>query len=238
MNIYEDYEAIVASVANEYGRRYRQFGAERDDFVNECYLWLFEHPEKLAEFLEHEHADRLIARTLRNHCYDYGETLKAQHLGYSRDDLAYYSRNMCRELLPSLWDQEAWLEPPVAEETAGRGGGDPATGGNWIATLADLSRAYDQLREEDRDLLAAFHRDSYTNKLMAEMHDVTEQTMSYRHDRAIKRLVDILGGPRPRPQHGEELGPDYVCNHSWAPGRRAVSNASARAYQQNIYEES
>lgn len=231
MDFYDDYEAIVAQVANEYGRRYRNH-ADREDFVQECWLWLAEHPAKLAEFLEHDHADKLIARTLRNHCYDAGEQLKAQHLGYSRDDLTYYGKGMLRELLPILWDDEAWTEPPVADGP--RGGGDPATGGNWLATLADVSRAFDELSEEDRNLLIGFHRDGIRNKDMAELSGVTEQVMSYRHDAAVGRLQRLLGGPRPQPQH------DADCEHEyrWGVGRRAMSNAEARATQQNYYEES
>lgn len=232
MDFYDDYQAIVAQVANEYGRRYRQYGVDREDFTSECWVWIMDHPRKLEEYLEADQPDKLIARSLRNHCYDAGESVKAQHLGYSRDDLTYYSRTMLRELLPFLWDEDAWIHPERAEDGR-RGAGDPATGGNWIATLADVSRAFDQLDEEDRNLLIGFHRDDLRNKDMAELSAVGESLMSYRHDSAVRRLQRLLGGSRPHPEH------DEGCEHEyrWGMGRQAVSNAAARAQQQDYWSE-
>lgn len=229
---------IIESVSHDASRRYRQFGADHEDFQQECLLWCYDHPKKLIEWFdpdltEPRAGERLLARSLRNNAIDVGEELKAQHLGYSRDDLSFYSRAMVRELLPSMFDEEAWLHP---EQNDGEkvSGGDPATGNNWVATLADLSRAFDQLDSSDRDLLRRFHQDGDSNNDVAADCGVPKQTMSDWHDRAVRRLVDILGGAKPRAEH------DADCEHPYRGGwvgRRSASNAQARAVQQSYWDE-
>ena len=228
----DDFSPIVESVASDMGRRYFRYGMERDDMSQVAYVWIFDHPDKVLDWLhgmEPKDFERILAKTLRNECHDAGESAKADHLGYSREDLVYYSKATLRDLLPAVFDEEAWLHPEQGDGER-RAPSDPATGGNWLATLADVARAFKQLSAEDKDLLIAFHKDEIPNKILAQRYSVTEQTMSYRHDRVLHRLVKILGGPKPRPQHDEE------CNH-WAGGRRAMSNAAARAAQSSYYEE-
>ncbi|MCW2843335.1 MAG: Sigma-70 family polymerase sigma factor [Nocardioides sp.] len=227
---YDSITPVVESVASDMSRRYGQYGADRADISQECWLWIFLHPEKVVEFLDNgDYGVKQLAKTLRNEAQDYGESVKAQHLGYSLDDLYHYRKDEVRMLLDAVFDEEAWTEPPVSEEGP-TGRRDPATGGGWIATLTDVSQAFDRLQEKDRDLLIAFHREGWTNKMLADSAGVTEQTMSYRHDSAVRRLVDKLGGPRPRPQHDED------CSHVWR-NRHALSNTTARAIQQQNYEE-
>lgn len=228
---YEEIAPVVEAVASDMARRYYKYGAEREDMAQQCWMWLLDHPTKTLDYLADEtYGIKKLARAMRNECHDYGEETKAQHLGYSREDLYYYHKGEVRALLDALFDEEAWTDPPLPEDTGRSGRRDPATGGGWVATLADVSRGFDALGDADKALLHAFHRDGYTNKMLAEMWEITEQTMSYRHDMAVKRLVDILGGPKPQPQHDED------CSHQWR-GRRALSNAQARAYQQTAYDE-
>jgi len=228
---------IVESVASDISRRYRNYGAEQADLSQQGWLWIYAHPRKMLEWFDSDNYSEkdsayILARVLRNECSRYGEAIKAQHLGYSLDDLSYYSRTMVRELLPMMFDDEAWHHPEQGDGER-RSGGDPATGGNWVATLADVSRAYDKLDPSDRDLLARFHRDGVSNNAMAESCGVSKQTMSDWHDKAVRRLVDQLGGVKARAEHGED------CDHEWNTwmGRRAQSNAAARAQQQGYYDE-
>jgi DNA-directed RNA polymerase specialized sigma24 family protein len=229
-------QPVVDSVSSDAVRKYRRFGMEHDDASQECLLWILDHPAKVIAWFDEDNysprqAENLLARSLRNQCIDYGEDLKAQSVGYNREDLAYYSKQYLRELLPLMFDREAWIYPEKNSGERISTGGDPAHGGNWITTLADVSRAYAKLDGSDRDLLARFHRDGDTNDEIARQCGVSKQTMSDWHDRAVGRLLKLLGGHKPASPHDEE------CDH-WVTGsRHAVSNAAARAYQQSIYEE-
>jgi hypothetical protein len=51
-----------------------------------------------------------------------------------------------------------------------------------------------------------------------------ESAIESRFDRAVKRILHLLGGERP-----ERCSPDCECKGAPAGGRRVESNASARA---------
>jgi len=236
-DIYEDVLPIIQGVCVETAKRYGTYGLDRSDAENECWLWIGEHPKKVAEWIEAEpdRWTRLLARTLRNEMTDYGEKCKAEVLGYHVDDLVYYSKKQLGPLLEAVLNESAWIHPEVSgDEPSRRGAGDPSTGGNWVATLADVAQAFERLEGEDKDILKMFHEPPvWMNKDAAKYLGITEQVMSYRHDRALGRLLRELGGPRPHPGH------DADCEHPFrGMGRRTVvSNASARAMQSGYYDE-
>lgn len=89
---------------------------------------------------------------------------------------------------------------------------------------------YPKLSVEDRKILEALHQEGIPSKMLAEMEGITEQTMSYRHDRAIGRLLRLLGGSKPQPAH------DGECNH-WVGTRTVMSNSQAMAVQSSYYDE-
>lgn len=236
-DIYELVKGLAVGVARQHIGRYRVYGLDQLDLENQCYLWCFDHPHKLTEWIESEpeHWGRMLARSLHNEIRRYGEEVKADALGYHYDDLVWYSKKQLGPLLEAMLNESAWIHPEVSgDENPRRGNSDPATGGNWIATLADVSQAFDRLDLEDRNILKMFHEPPvWLNKDAAKYLGLTEQLMSYRHDRALGRLLKELGGPRPRAQH------DETCEHPFrGMGRRGVvSNAAARATQSGYYDE-
>lgn len=231
---YLDWEPLVLSIANEFGRKFGRYGVEREDLAQEMRLWVFRHPETIARWEESEDgAEKPLARTLRNEALDLCQQWKADYLGYSKSDLTYYSRKELQKvLLPAVFDPEAWTEPPVSEGS-GRSQRAPAEGGNWIAMLADVSRAFSSIPQRDQDLLRMFHQDQMTNVLVADMLGITQQAASKKHHQALGRLVRQLGGERPRNTHEE---PTCECE-DFVGTRQVMSNAAARAAQDNYYEE-
>jgi hypothetical protein len=228
----DELEPMIQSIAGEFGRKHRQHGAEPEDFAQQMRVWVLENEEKVTEWLNpdlfsEKDSTRLIAASLRNESKDYAVDVKSQALGYERADLVWYSKNEVRALLPSVFNQDAWHEPPRSE---GRSTKAPSEGGNWLATLADVAQGLEKLDLYDRSILTAFHKDHWTNKEMAEREGVSEQVMSYHHDRAIHRLVKALGDTAPRPMRTQE-GRD-----PWR-GRKAVSSAHARAIAGANYDD-
>lgn len=229
---WQDYEVIATPIASEFARRYRRFGAEVDDLLQEMRIWLATHPQKIADWTDEdpESVDKRVARSLRNEAKDYCEKIKAQSLGYHTDDLSWYSRNELKSILDVLFDQEAWTSPPVPED-GGRRVGDPATGGNYLAMLADVAQGFDKLPTDDRELLLKLHRDGSTTVDIAKGAGVSQQSVSASRHRALKRLLDILGGDRPGHDRSRCECSEYVGT------RRAMSNAAARAAIENQYQE-
>lgn len=230
-----EYDHLAASIAFEYARKFRRYGVDTQDVLQELRIWTFRHPNKISEWAESEGgAEKPLARTLRHEALAYCQQQKAEVLGYRVSDLHYYSRKELQKvLLPSMFDRESWVEPPVSDDN-GRRAGDPATGGNWVAILADVARAFIQLSESDQSLLKMFHLDGMTNVLVADMLSVTPQAASKAHHKALGRLLDVLGGERPQSTHDDVDGCE--CE-DWVGTRRVVSNAAARAMTEGQYDE-
>ena len=92
-----------------------------------------------------------------------------------------------------------------------------------VESIADVESKFHWLSPEDQAILTALHRDDYNNKMLAELYDISEANMSYRHNRAVLRLQRLLGGSQQEARTG------------WS-GRRAVTNSAARAYTAARYE--
>ena len=229
-DLLNDLAPMVNQIASEFGRSNRVYGAETADFSQELYLWIVKNEDKVREWLDPEDpAHGLLAVSLKNVAKGYAVGVKAQALGYERDDLHWYNKGELKALLPLVFNDDAWHEPPQSE---GRSAKAPSEGGNWIATLADVSQAYSKLDLADQQLLRYFHKDDYSNQEMADDEGVTHQSMSERHDRALGRLLRILGGTVPTPMRearNEQRDP-------WV-GRRAVTNSTARSYQSGAYDD-
>lgn len=203
--------STIAGLATEYGRKGHWYGASREDFEQEMHAWLLEHEKKVGEMFatDTEQAARYAAKVLRNECKDHLAAVRSQATGDRKDEQWTYGRDELKTLLQLMFEG---VDPEDATPSV-------------TDSLIDVERAYGQLDGEDKDILSAFHAEGYSNKLLAEVHDISEANMSYRHNRAVRRLQRILGGPdQPR-------GRD-----PWK-GRSAITNSSARAYQANQYDE-
>jgi len=210
-------QEMVSIIASEYGAKGRRYGADSEDFRQEFAVWLLAHQKNVGQRMAADPSEGMnyVGKSLRNHGKDHLRALRAQ-TGRSGDDLYLYSRAEVKALLPIVFEPERWYESPRSEH------GIPED--EWVSCLTDVSTAYSRLPLEDRDLLAMFHREGWTNKMMAQSAGISDALMSYRHNRALTRLLKQLGGPK-----GGERDP-------WK-GRRAVSNAAARAFQQSVYNE-
>ena len=231
VDLFEEVEPMILAIAAEFGRRHHIHGADAADFAQELRLWLFENEAQVAEWLDPEvyepkHGLKMLAASLRNECSDYGIDIKAQATGYERGDIYFYNKGEVKSLLEAVFDPEKWHEPPQSE---GRSTKSAAEGGGWIATLADISRGVDALKTYDRNLLLGFHKDGWNNKMMAEAEGISESVMSFRHDRAVSRLVKVLGDLAPRPMRAQET------RDPWR-GRRAIPAPAMQAYERKVYD--
>ena len=128
-----------------------------------------------------------------------------------------------------MFEYDLWSSPPQQEGgERRRGGGDPAVGGNWVATLADVSRAFDTLPTEDQDLLRLRYDEQIPPVELAARHGVSRPTIDRRVDRALTQLQDALGGAKP---WSDEPEPEYTGAH------RTPSNAAMRAALERSYQE-
>lgn len=213
MKTFEDFHPYLASIINaistEYGRKGGWYGASRDDFSQEMIAWLLDHEHGVAaRFADNvEQATLYAAKCLRNECKDYLVGLKAQATGEAQSQYDY-GRDELKVLLQLMF------APADAECTTLA----------VIESVADVEKVFSQLGREDQAILTALHRDEYSNKMLAELYDISEANMSYRHNRAVLRLQKLLGGTQ------------VAARTGWT-GRRAISNSAARARTSNNYED-
>lgn len=196
-------EAVLSSVARQLRSKYHGY-VDLEDIQQELRLWIITHPQKVDEWRE-EHsdqtADRLLARSLRNHGEKFCRREKAAYCGYETDDEFFYSIQMVADLLELWFDPEYMI--PGSIELGQTSSGKPANeGGNLMAMVADVGRAYESMSQKDKDVLEWVYggqmpvRDA-VNFLAEVVWGITYRAADMRIRRVLGRLRQELGGPRP-----------------------------------------
>lgn len=226
-----EYGPVIAGIANEYGRKAHDWGAEADDFSQEFAAWMLDNEHKLSdkhdEIADDEEFGRYLARCLRGQASDYSLDIRAQAGGQDRATAYWYTKAEVEYLLDCVFDEDKWQEAPIVEGAPSRQS-NPAQGGNWVATLADVSQALAKLAVEDQWMLRKFHDPDIkeSNKAMASWFDITEAAMSSRHTRAVNRLLKQLGGRKPTGMRPNDRDDPWRGRHSIPTSRaRATTDA-------------
>ena len=73
----------------------------------------------------------------------------------------------------------------------------PAEGGNLLAILIDIKKAYLKLEQEDKTILQMRYHDSFTLQQIAQYLECATSTADRRCISALRRLQDRLGGQTP-----------------------------------------
>ena len=190
------WDYIVVAVSAEYHKKYEM--VELEDIKQSLYQWFVEHPNKLNEWesIGEKDAKNLIYRSLRNDALDYCQKWKAKSLGYETSDVFFYEADIVEALLPAVLRGETGIshklnlvgpvKPPA-----------PAEGGNLMVMMIEIEKAYLKLSPEDMDILFYRHADSMDyNDIATEMDINSGDAVRMRHNRAIKKLINRIGGFR------------------------------------------
>lgn len=193
----EPWDYVVVAVAAEYHKKYHM--VELEDIKQSLYQWFVEHPRKLTEWeaIGSKDAKNLIYRSLRNQALDYCQKWKAKSLGYEMSDLFYYEPEMIENLLPAVL---LGHEAEMPKLNLGMPGKPPAPseGGNLMAMLVEVDAAYHKLNTEDRAVLFLKYAESMDYGAIAQQLNIgSEDAARMRHNRAIKKLINRIGGSKP-----------------------------------------
>lgn len=216
---YEDCAKIIEQVARAKGAGYKKHGPDADDMRQECWIWVLQNPHKIEQWRSEGLLGVMLGRTLRNECTDVGEAAKSQQGGVSKEDRMLDARDAAKNRLAEIFDADV-----IASVEAGAGKvTHPWRGGAWNPEI--LRTGFLGLAEsEDKLIIEAFYRDGWSNRRLAEHLGIPPQTMSYRHDRALRRLVRAAGGVQGIAISEDE---DDPAQFGWV-GRRAKSSKNAR----------
>jgi DNA-directed RNA polymerase specialized sigma24 family protein len=193
----ERWEYIAAHVADEYHKKYTM--VEREDIKQSLYEWFVSHPRKLTEWekLGNRSAQNLLYRSLRNQALDYCQLWKSKSIGYELSDLFYYEADVIEALLPAILRGDVEEAPKLNLGMPGRPSA-PSEGGNLMAMMAEIKVAYNTLNKEDKGILFLKYANSLDySSIATELQLPSDDAARMRHNRAIKKVINRLGGYRP-----------------------------------------
>lgn len=195
----EEYSGLVSYIANEYSKRYRMLDV--NDIKQEIWLWFLTHPNKVKYWKEtHSEKDRnkLINRSLRNAAQKYCTKEKAKTIGYEVSDLFYYEPAIIEEFLPYVLTDSYFIPVGINDINYKPDRSVVSEGNTWLAVRADISTAYEALDERHQNVLRLrFGSISTTLEDVGNELNISADAARKRVDRAMKALIDELGGPRP-----------------------------------------
>ena len=193
----QNWQYVVDAVSSEYSRKFPTI--EIEDIRQSLYQWFVEHPNKLDtwEAIGEKDAKNLIYRSLRNQALDYCNHWKAKSGGYETSDLFYYEADMVEALLPPVLRGEWGVTHKLNLGRPGRPSA-PNEGGNLMAMMIEVDYAFWKLPKDDRKILFLRYAESMDfGDIGKELEMGTEDAVRMRHKRAIRKLINKIGGFKP-----------------------------------------
>jgi RNA polymerase sigma factor (sigma-70 family) len=193
----ERWDYIVVAVSSEYHKKFPM--VELEDIKQSLYQWFPEHPNKLKEWeaIGEKDAKNLIYRSLRNQALDYCQKWKAKSVGYDTGDLYYYEPEIVEAIIPAVLRGEYGVTHKLNLGRPGRPSA-PSEGGNLTIIMLEVDAAYWKLSKDDKKIIFFRHAESLDFKEIANLLELfSEDTARMRHKRAIKRLINKMGGFKP-----------------------------------------
>jgi hypothetical protein len=195
----DEYESLVAALANEYSRRYPMI--ERPDIAQTLWLWFVTHPAKYKEWsaLELKDKEKLIAKSLRNAALKYCEREKAKTIGYEFLDLYYYDASVIEAFLPSIISESYEIPTKIKDLNFKPTKGETTDGNNWLVLRSDIATGFYRLSEAKQNILRIrFTTESYEWSEIGKELDTTPDGARMKVQRAIASLIRNLGGWKPQ----------------------------------------
>lgn len=199
------FEPMVRQIASEYHRKYTM--VERQDIIQEIWLWFATHTRKMSEWADEDQKDRdkLVARSLRNAAYDFCIKEKARVEGYNPDDVFFYNKEFIKILLPAVVAND-WARMEGSLSLGGKTPKAASEANDWMAYSADIKKALDSLDEKDRKLVEEFYgNDMHGSDLHEQIlpEKSTARAAMMQANRALNKMVRSLGGTPPYRDNGD-----------------------------------
>lgn len=198
---------LVPSVATVVARQYRAY-VEIDDVKQELMQWSLTRNQYITEQLsvegaeQRKHNEQRIAWQMKRVAERYARKEKAAKSGYQTGDEAYYDNATLGQLLPFVL--ASVIDGTVLEQAQEmvrdgqpKGASSPAEGGNLLATLLDIKRAYLLLDKEEQNILRLRYYDSLTLAQIGAILECHIATADRRCVSALRKLNEKLGGETP-----------------------------------------
>jgi len=198
---------IVPSVVTLVHRRYRKY-VDRDDLTQEAYAWLMTRASYFNGLLEEESESirlanqRRIGWQMKRAIERYARKEKATRSGYQTNDESFYDVITIAQLLPYVIasvvnDTAIEQAQNLVNDGTPRKPSAPAEGGNLLATLIDIKKAYELLDEDEQKILRLRYHENYTLQQLSEVLECAISTADRRCGNALRKLLNFMGGESP-----------------------------------------
>ena len=198
---------IVPSVVSLVHRRYRKY-VDRADLVQEAYAWLMTRVVYFNGLLEEENEtvrlanQRRIGWQMKRAVERYARKEKATRSGYQTNDESFYDVVTIAQLLPYVIasvvnDTAIEQAQNLVNDGTPRKPSAPSEGGNLLATLIDIKKAYELLDEDEQKILRLRYHENYTLQQLSEVLECAISTADRRCGNALRKLLNFMGGESP-----------------------------------------
>ena len=198
---------LVPSVVTTIHRRFRAY-TERGDLLQEAWAFVLSRAEHFNEILSDENEvqrkwnEKKVAWQIRRCLERYARKEKATKSGYHLNDEAYYDTVTISQLLPFViksFISDTALEQSqiLVNDGTPRKPSAPAEGGNLLAMLVDIKKAYEKLEKQDQEILRLRYHDNLTLQLISEYLECAISTADRRCTQALRKLQNNIGGDSP-----------------------------------------
>ncbi len=198
---------LVPSVSYVISRKFKGW-IDLEDIKQECFLWAIGRGQQFTDLLNEPdynkriHNERRIAYQMQRMAEKFARKEKARKAGYKTTDEAFYDTSLIAQLIPFVI--ASIVEGTVLEQAqemindgTPRKQSTPAEGGNLLAILIDIKKAYLKIDQEDKTILQMRYHDNYTLQQVAQYLECSTSTADRRCTSALRRLQDRLGGQTP-----------------------------------------
>ena len=197
---------LIPSVVYSIFRRYKNF-TEKDDLSQEAWSWVSSRVDKINKDLipdeeEQSYKEKRIAWQMKRHLERYARKEKARKSGYNTQDEAFYDTITIAQLLPyviaSIVNDTALEQAQnLINDGTPRKPSAPAEGGNLLAILIDIKKAYLMIEKPEQDILRLRYHERFTLKQISQHFQCAISTAERRSTSALRKLQTHIGGQSP-----------------------------------------
>lgn len=222
-----DWTRLTPSVQRAVSIAASKFPSHHDtnDIEQSVWVWVLENKNTVTRILtEEDGPERLSAHLVKVAQGAYKKEDAAVY-GYSQEDVFYYSVDLIKSILEVVFRYEDWQSFALSQDSQPKAKSEPATGGNNLASYADVKSAVEKLPEDYYNLILWRYKYGYTFTRIGEETGTTKQSVQERHNRAMKAIQALLGQM-----------PMSDLRNGYDGRREARNNASGVARVERDYE--
>ncbi len=191
------YEKLTPAVERAASIALSNFPAHHDisDVKQEIWVWIMENKGTVTRILaDSEGSDAALVQLLVKGAQSYLKKEEAAVYGYDEEDQFNFPLGMIKSILEVVFKHEDWQSfAQAAQEGMPRAKSEPATGGNNLASYADVSRAITSLPEDQYNLLVWRYKYRETFEQIGAHVGISKQGAADRHRGALTAIQQFLG---------------------------------------------